>query len=112
MECCGTPFGIGDRVEWSAEPWTLPLPTVTGINTIDYLYDAHSSKKLAALQGCVEEIWAVYQMYQLDPAKKVSIPVQGKRVRLYKKADGREAKLKDKNYIFSAYFVVLSPLLV
>ena len=43
MQCCGTPFSIGDKVEWtvlSNNAFNSPVD----IGKIDYCYDAHYAK--------------------------------------------------------------------
>lgn len=42
MECCGTPFAIGDTIKWLVmETEQLNIPVDVG--KINYCYEAHSS---------------------------------------------------------------------
>lgn len=79
MECCGTPFRLGDVVEWKVSENTDIISPVD-LGHIDYCYDAHSSEgtKLFTLKGKVDSIKLLYHKYELQgPESKIYVAVNG-----------------------------------
>ena len=79
MQCCGTPFSVGDKVEWtvlSNNAFNSPVD----IGKIDYCYDAHYAKgdKVLAFEGRVEEIKILYHKFIPSKDNKSLIAVSGK----------------------------------
>ena len=82
MECCGTPFSIGDTVKWLVSK-AGNLITPIDLGAIDYCYDAHSSNVLSllVLEGKVDMIKILYQRYTAsDDNPHMLIPIDGKLV--------------------------------
>ena len=82
MQCCGTPFSIGDTVKWEAlKADTVNTPV--DIGDIDYLYEAHDDGggKIMSLTGKVDEIRILYHKYALTNEKMYLIPVSGKLIK-------------------------------
>ena len=101
MLCCGTPFKLGDTVEWTVVQWTFGEPAVAGIGSIDYDYENHGAgvNGVSQLKGIVTEIHSVWQIH--DP--KTHQAVSGKLVRFDGTANARHAD--EGEYKFSAYLV-------
>lgn len=77
LECCGTPFSVGDTVTWLVEKAQLVKMTID-VSDIAYCYEAHSSdwKNLYVLEGVVKQIDVLYHTYQRskdDPRALVSV---------------------------------------
>lgn len=58
MECCGTPFSVGDIVKWlvlKAEQLNTPV----NVGAINYCYEAHSSdwQNIFVLEGKVATVY-------------------------------------------------------
>lgn len=105
MQCCGTPFSIGDEIEWTVFAFNR---TVVGIDSqIDYIYDAHYETKdgLYILRGTVDRIDALFTKYEpsLDNPK-MQIPASGS-LRSVSKADGCEEDIGE--LVFNSYFIIL-----
>lgn len=106
MQCCGTPFRIGDAVTWVAKIWTsgtLPID----VGTIDYYYEAHSSdyKNLFSISGTITEIQALHLQYEKTPdSPQVLVPVGGFLVNVLH-ADGNDAPVN--GLPFGGYIVRL-----
>ncbi|MCR5007069.1 MAG: hypothetical protein K6A76_00615 [Oribacterium sp.] len=69
MECCGTPFKIGDSIEWhviSADRLIRPFD----IDGLEYAYDAHFDDwdGIYTLKGVVKNISVYYEKFELVPA--------------------------------------------
>ncbi|WP_324612434.1 DUF6578 domain-containing protein [Massiliimalia timonensis] len=96
MECCGTPFSIGDRVKWlvtKPEYFKSPID----IGKIDYLYEAHSSEweKIAVLEGTVEHIRILYERYApSEDNARLLVPVDGELIKV-ENAKGFDNQFKD-----------------
>jgi len=67
MQCCGTPFSVGDKVEWLVYKHDR-VSVVTG-RAIEYYYEKHSSdwRELLMLTGTVDEIKALFVSIELHP---------------------------------------------
>ena len=62
-ECCGAPFRVGERVEWSSESLDRPwLTSVLGTELADAVTDAetHHSEGATPLTGEITRIRAVF----------------------------------------------------
>jgi hypothetical protein len=107
MQCCGTAFNIGNKIEWDVVPWTFDIPPVVGLTPIDYLYDSHNDGdgNLLKITGIVTEIHLMYEIYELDTNKNVQKPVSGKLIKCNREADGWHKNMEE--YIFTAYLVKL-----
>ncbi len=105
MECCGTPFCIGDTVLW---PITNRKDgKVIGSDMfIPYYYEAHSSdyQNISMLQGIVTQIDVLYQTYELAIDGKYYTPVSGF-TRPAEKANGDDIENHDPP--FHSYIVQL-----
>lgn len=86
MDCCGTPFRPGDRVEWPVVVWnSQPVDNntfdpVSIVGPIDYLYEAHGceSDTLFTLTGTVDRLEGLYCEYiTVGQRPKVLVPVSG-----------------------------------
>jgi hypothetical protein len=67
MECCGTPFAVGDTIRWLVYK-TIGLNTAIDIGKIDYCYEAHSDKweKLYVFTGRVQSIKILYERFERE----------------------------------------------
>jgi len=65
MKCCGTPFSVGDKVEWLVFKCD-GVSLATG-KAIEYCYEKHSSDwhELFTLTGTVDEIKALF--FSIEP---------------------------------------------
>lgn len=106
MQCCGTPFKVGDTVRWlvlKMDSDNIPV----NVGAIDYYYEAHDSdyKTLFMLNGVVSEIRSLHYKYEESPNNpNVNIPVLGLTVNV-DSADGWNEPLE--GLPFSAYIVKL-----
>ncbi|MGI5468416.1 DUF6578 domain-containing protein [Streptomyces sp. CA-132043] len=73
MECCGTPFAVGDRVTWTLGPVTDPLWDWR----VNNHSDAHGGP--ASVTGRVRSIQLVTQGYRRPPGTRTYEPVPGER---------------------------------
>ena len=96
MECCGTPFSVGDTVKWFVKAYDTversdilsdSLKTYFDNWKTDYDYDAHSSdwQDILVLEGKVETIKILYHKYETKVKKN------------NKKIPEREETIKNKN---------------
>ncbi|MDE7029516.1 MAG: hypothetical protein K2P63_05985 [Lachnospiraceae bacterium] len=106
MECCGTPFCVGDMIKW-------PVYTTTEkkwpdyIGEIEYCYEAHSSdlENISVLEGKVGAIKVLYETYAPSGDEpRLLVPVDGVTVPT-KTAKGFE---KYNNMNASGYIVELN----
>ncbi len=107
MECCGTPFSVGDTVKWFVEKYEKieQLNSPDDSWKTDYYYEAHSSdwQGILVLEGKVQTIKILYQKYMpSEEHPRLLVPVSGKTVEA-EHVEGFEAKLDD--MIPSAYIV-------
>lgn len=65
MECCGTPFAVGDTIRWIVDK-TTDLDTPIDIGKIDYCYEAHSDEweKLYVFTGRIQGIKILYERFE------------------------------------------------
>lgn len=106
MECCGTPFTIGDTIKWLAYEAEC-LNTPVDIGKIDYCYEAHSSEwnNLFVIEGKVEEIKILYQKYlPSENNTQLLVPADGRLVKT-QSAKGFEKEMDDMEA--SGYIVLL-----
>lgn len=103
MECCGTPFKVGDLVKWLVYK-TERLNTPVDVGVIDYCYEKHSSDwtSLFVLEGKVEEIKVLYQKYApSNDNDRYLVPVGGEVVKteIAKGFDGKLNEMEASGYI-------------
>ena len=107
MECCGTPFSVGDIVKWlvlKAEQLNTPV----NVGAINYCYEAHSSdwQNIFVLEGKVETIKILYHSYApSENNPRLLIPIGGKTIDA-ENAKGFDKKVDDMEA--SGYIVVLN----
>ena len=67
MECCGSPFTVGDTIRWLVDK-TTDLNTAIDIGKIDYCYEAHSDEweKLYVFTGRVQSIKILYELFEQE----------------------------------------------
>ena len=106
MQCCGNAFSVGSTVGWAVAAWSFEPPPIVEVPEIDYYYDEHSDLNTLQLEGIVIDIKAVYQMYELDAAKKVLKPVSGKLIEHSGEATGWNSDQGD--HKFAAYLVSIT----
>lgn len=110
MECCGTPFKIGDSISWPV--FDADDPTALdhmGVDHVDYYEEHHSGEPdndmspLYRLTGTVASIRLLYCRYERESKRsKFMIPVEGKLV----DSDNAEQWNKDiDNYSFRSFIV-------
>ena len=84
MQCCGTPFKVGETVEWLATKWTPAYTALESllmqfsIEKISYCYEAHGSEhdELFVISGIVSKIIAIRSAIEPDPNNsKINISV-------------------------------------
>ncbi len=65
MECCGTPFKVGDPVEWHAFSADI-LIRPFDIDGLEYVYDAHFDdwEGIFTLKGVVSGISVYYEKFE------------------------------------------------
>ena len=105
MECCGTPFSMGDIIKWivcKADGLNTPID----VGIIDYCYEAHSSEwsNLLVLSGKVDKIETLYQKFvpsQDNP--RLLVPMDGKMidVDMAKGFDKKIEEMEASGYIVS-----------
>ena len=115
MQCCGTPFKLGDAVEWPVMKATREdHPWIEIVDSIDYYYETHDSwsAEMLRLRGVVTDIKAIHIQYVPSPDNSrhlVAVSGSGIAVKV-KKADGRD---KDrKGMMFRGYVVTLNDFIV
>ena len=103
MECCGTPFAVGDTVDWLVgtppERWLgLPADMREYMENITYCYDAHNSdwEHLFHLTGTVTGIEGIYYRYRLVKSTKNFYRPVKSRIRKLTAVSGAPAKLDEK----------------
>ncbi|MDD6990502.1 MAG: hypothetical protein PUI48_01595 [Oscillospiraceae bacterium] len=107
LECCGTPFSIGDSVKWLVDK-TEHLNTPVDVGTINYCYEAHSKdwQKLFVLEGKVETIKILYELFRpSEENPRFLIAVDGKMIDAAK-AEGFDKDID--NMKSSGYIVLLN----
>jgi hypothetical protein len=78
MECCGDPFKIGDRVEWTAVKG-VPFNDILDVGAIDYWYENHfeTDGNVFIITGTVVQITLIYYYYELNTDQKTYFPTSG-----------------------------------
>lgn len=66
MECCGTPFKIGEGVDWLVRNIDEIKDTIE-VNNLDYIYDAHNDdwENIYKLKGIVKTINIYYEKFEI-----------------------------------------------
>ena len=109
MQCCGTPFSVGDYIKWLASKWGEGYIAPEGVVKIDYCYDEHSSdwQKLFTIAGKVVEIRATYEKFVPNPDNgKYLMRAAGEtEIKKTTYADGWDKDIDGKN--FDCYVVNL-----
>ena len=67
IQCCGTSFKVGDKVEWIVHEYGKPSDVT--VRMVEYYYEHHSSdwQKLFKAVGIVAEIKALFYSYEERP---------------------------------------------
>lgn len=63
MQCCGTPFSVGDKVKWTCSKPSDPNNVSKNGSTIDFYEDHHSPCATHSIFGTVKRIIAEYSEY-------------------------------------------------
>ncbi len=66
MECCGTPFKIGEGVDWLVRNIDGIKDTIE-VDNLDYIYDAHNDdwENIYKLKGIVKTINIYYEKFKI-----------------------------------------------
>ena len=66
MECCGTPFKIGEGVDWLVRNIDGIKDTIE-VDNLDYIYDAHNDdwENIYKLKGIVKTINIYYEKFEI-----------------------------------------------
>ena len=66
MECCGTPFKIGEGVDWLVRNIDEIKDTIE-VDNLDYIYDAHNDdwENIYKLKGIVKTINIYYEKFEI-----------------------------------------------
>ena len=66
MECCGTPFKIGEGVDWLVRNIDEIKNTIE-VDNLDYIYDAHNDdwENIYKLKGIVKTINIYYEKFEI-----------------------------------------------
>lgn len=111
MQCCGTPFAIGDSIKWLVSKWSWGEGYIApeGIKEISYFYNEHSSdwQDLFSLTGKVATIKAVFESFVPNPEnEKFLMRASGETsIRKVTYADGWDKDVDGKK--FDCYIVDL-----
>ena len=93
MQCCGTPFKIGDIVEWCVEKDESGKLDFVDVDNIDFDYVGHYTENdIQELQGKIVSIAAIHYAYR--SSSKSLIPIAGIAVDV-KEADGWDESPKE-----------------
>lgn len=76
MECCGTPFKIGERVDWLVRNIDGIKDTIE-VDNLDYIYDAHNDdwENIYKLKGIVKTINIYYEKFEIKEVEGHNILV-------------------------------------
>ncbi|TAL43391.1 MAG: hypothetical protein EPN91_06545 [Salinibacterium sp.] len=117
MQCCGTPFSVGDSVSWTAIPagshFVEDFGSIEGADIA--WYEEHHQEpgtQVERVGGMVVSIRAIRQEFgPLSPDDKVLVPVAGAVLATdLSSANGWESESDDPahpDYLFSGYVVTL-----
>jgi hypothetical protein len=105
MQCCGTPFKLGDTVNWTVLECVFVDPSVD-VGKIDFYYENHAENNdgLFEIEGMVSHILAIHHAYELKKKTRTKIPISGMTTPVYE-ADGWEKDMDGME--FAAYCVKL-----
>ncbi|NDV66677.1 DUF6578 domain-containing protein [Bacteroides sp. 224] len=106
MQCCGTPFQVGDAVEWTVIKWGNEKLLVD-VGKIDFYYENHADidTQIFKLKGNVTSILAIHYAYRKSKTSNLMIPASGITVEKTQ-VDGWDKKVDEKELY--AYFVCLT----
>ena len=114
MQCCGTPFSVGEVVKWPIAKWNAVWNAewdkkfaTLSLGTVDHCYDSHSSEyeKLSIIEGTVEKIYVIHGTIEPHPTEpKMNIRYPRKAVSVTY-ADGKDEDID--GYGFEGYFIIL-----
>ena len=111
LQCCGSPFKIGDTVEWSVVKYS-GVPVESG-TTVDFFYENHApahDEPILRLTATVEGIRAVFFRYgpcksERNPNIDILAVIDEKSLQV-EVADGRDEDVGE--YRLGEYIVMLT----
>lgn len=118
MQCCGAPFKVGERVEWTVDKKEEPNEVWDKFDPepIEYYYENHASDqmKTLVLEGLVKKIYANYfkfeiklkRQHKFQAYKEYSVPIAVKSVTV-DEADGWHNEMDTETWKFVYYTVHL-----
>ena len=107
MECCGTPFKLGDSIDWLVMPAKgIKLSEV--IEGLDYYYEAHSDdwENIFVLKGRVEDISIFYEKYELVEGEPHNMKVPVPDINENVKTDSSHIDEKERGDLKAAGYIV------
>ena len=114
MECCGSPFGIGDTVAWPTVKWDSAHNSnwATGFKrlskeAIEYCYEAHNSgcEELFQIEGIISKIIAIHSSFEPNPDGSNTNIMVPRIAASVSHADGLDEDVD--GFVLDSYFVVL-----
>lgn len=116
MECCGTAFKIGERVDWLVRNIDEIKDTIE-VDYLDYIYDAHNDdwENIYKLKGIVKTINIYYEKFEIKEVEGrnmlVPIPKTSKIVNTNSSDDYEEEMdgLKASAYVVELEDVTIRP---
>ena len=116
MECCGTPFKIGEGVDWLVRNIDGIKDTIE-VDNLDYIYDAHNDdwENIYKLKGIVKTINVYYEEFEIKEVEGrnmlVPIPKTSKIVNTNSSDDYEEEMdgLKASAYVVELEDVTIRP---
>lgn len=116
MECCGTPFKIGEGVDWLVRNIDGIKDTIE-VDNLDYIYDAHNDdwENIYKLKGIVKTINIYYEKFEIKNVEGrnmlVPIPKTSKIVNTNSSDDYEEEMdgLKASAYVVELEDVTIRP---
>ena len=106
MQCCGTPFKIGDAIDWFVCKWEFEK-LIVDVGNADFYYDHHcdNNSNLLKMKGNVTSIVAIHYAYKRESENSnLMIPISGIAVDV-KEADGWDGNFEGKELF--CYYVCL-----